>query len=239
MSVLAPYGRDMHAHTASFMAMENKQMTFGLRSAVTVTPTRQRAATGLTRTLALAGAMTVLLAWNPAQAAGTGHTHGGHHSHGENAAAAGQGHGHAGHTAFGQPGEASEVDRTIEIEATDGMMFDVSSIDVRDGETIRFIIRNVGSIDHDFTIGPPDVQAAHRQEMTQMAQAGSSHDDMHGAVPPHDDPNAVMVHPGETKELIWTFARADNVEFGCNVPGHYEAGMKGTFNFVPGQPGQS
>ncbi len=220
-------------------------MTFGLRSAITVTPTRQQASTGLTRTLALAGAMTVLLAWNPAQAAGTGHTHGGHHSHGENAAAAGQGHGpatghgHAGHTAFGQPGKASEVDRTIEIEATDEMMFDVSSIDVRDGETIRFIIRNVGEIDHDFTIGTPDVQAALQQEMMHMMEAGTSHDAMHGAIVPHDDPNAIMVHPGETKELIWTFTEADNVEFGCNVPGHYETGMKGTFNFVPGQPGQS
>ncbi len=75
--------------------------------------------------------------------------------------------------------------------------------------------------------------------MMRMMQAGTSHGDMHGAMMPHDDPNAVMVHPGETKELIWTFAEAENVEFGCNVPGHYEAGMKGTFNFVPRQPGQS
>jgi uncharacterized cupredoxin-like copper-binding protein len=72
-----------------------------------------------------------------------------------------------------------------------------------------------------------------------MMEAGTSHGPMHGAMPEHDDPNAVMVQPGETKELIWTFTKTENVEFGCNVPGHYEAGMKGTFNFVPRQAGQS
>jgi uncharacterized cupredoxin-like copper-binding protein len=212
-------------------------MTFNQRDTNGMTPTRRNASVGPVRTLALVGATAVVLAWGPVQAAGEGHTHGHHppsaeHGHGS-------GHGHVGHTAFGHPGDPSEVDRTIEIEASDDMMFQVSSIDVKDGETIRFIIRNVGEIDHDFTIGTPDVQAAHKQKMMKMMEAGTSHDAMHGAIVPHDDPNAVMVHPGETKELIWTFTKVDNVEFGCNVPGHYEAGMRGTFNFVPRQAGQS
>jgi uncharacterized cupredoxin-like copper-binding protein len=212
-------------------------MTCNPRGTIPMTPTRPHASVGPIRTLALAGATAVVLAWGPVQAAGEGHTHGHHPPAAEQGH--GSGHGHAGHMAFGHPGDPSEVDRTIEIEATDDMMFEVSSIDVKDGETIRFIIRNVGEIDHDFTIGTPDVQEAHQQEMMKMMEAGTSHDPMHGAIVPHDDPNAVMVHPGETKELIWTFTKADNVEFGCNVPGHYEAGMKGTFNFVPHQAGQS
>jgi uncharacterized cupredoxin-like copper-binding protein len=191
-----------------------------------MTPTRPHASAESIRTLALAGAMVIVLASNAVQAAGDGHTHG-HHT------PSADGQGHAGHTAFGHPGDASEVARTIQLEANDDMRFQVSSIDVKDGETIRFIVRNVGETDHDFTIGTPDVQAAHQQEMMKMMEAGTSHDNMHGAIVPHDDPNAVMVHPGETKELIWTFTKADNVEFGCNVPGHYEAGMKGMFNFVP------
>lgn len=50
----------------------------------------------------------------------------------------------------------------------------------------------------------------------------------------HADGNAVLVKPGETKELIWTFSDAQNLEFACNLPGHYQAGMKGEIK-VTGQ----
>jgi uncharacterized cupredoxin-like copper-binding protein len=43
----------------------------------------------------------------------------------------------------------------------------------------------------------------------------------------HDDPNSVLVEPGKTAELTWTFSKATNLEFACNVPGHYQAGMVG------------
>ena len=49
----------------------------------------------------------------------------------------------------------------------------------------------------------------------------------HGAMMKHDDPNSVLLRPGETKELIWRFAGGMTLEFACNVPGHYEAGMVG------------
>jgi uncharacterized cupredoxin-like copper-binding protein len=119
----------------------------------------------------------------------------------------------------GQPGKASEVDRTIEIKAGD-VYFDKKQIEVAPGETIRFVVTNVGKIDHDFTLGTPEVQQAHQKEMAKMTQGG-----MQGMS--HDDANAMMLKPGETRELIWTFAETANFEFGCNVPGHYQAGMKG------------
>ena len=43
-----------------------------------------------------------------------------------------------------------------------------------------------------------------------------------------DDANAVFLKAGETRELVWRFGKAGRIEFACNVPGHYEAGMKGT-----------
>jgi uncharacterized cupredoxin-like copper-binding protein len=43
----------------------------------------------------------------------------------------------------------------------------------------------------------------------------------------HDDPNAISLAPGETKELTWRFVEAGTVEYGCHEPGHYEAGMHG------------
>ena len=43
----------------------------------------------------------------------------------------------------------------------------------------------------------------------------------------HKDANSILVEPGKTGELVWTFGEATALEFACNVPGHYEAGMVG------------
>lgn len=42
-----------------------------------------------------------------------------------------------------------------------------------------------------------------------------------------DDPNSVLVEPRKTAELTWAFGKATNLEFVCNIPGHYQAGMVG------------
>ena len=47
----------------------------------------------------------------------------------------------------------------------------------------------------------------------------------------HDDPNTVMLAPGESKELVWKFTKAMEIEFACNMPGHYESGMLGRIDF--------
>ncbi len=43
----------------------------------------------------------------------------------------------------------------------------------------------------------------------------------------HDDPNSVLLEPGKTAEIVWTFNETTSLEFACNVPGHYQAGMVG------------
>lgn len=158
----------------------------------------------------------VALAFAPAVAlAGAGHD-GREHGHGG-------GHGHA---AFegGQPGTATEVDRTIQIEAGD-IHFDRERIKVREGETVRFVVTNTGQLLHDFTLGTPELQKQHRKEMAQMAMNGNH---MHA----HAAPNAVALASGETETLIWTFDEAESFQFACNVPGHYEAGMYGEIAIV-------
>jgi uncharacterized cupredoxin-like copper-binding protein len=44
----------------------------------------------------------------------------------------------------------------------------------------------------------------------------------------HDDPNAVSAKPGESVEMLWRFDKAGTFEFACLIPGHREAGMRGT-----------
>ncbi|MFD1379710.1 hypothetical protein [Fodinicurvata halophila] len=47
----------------------------------------------------------------------------------------------------------------------------------------------------------------------------------------HDHANSVLLEPGESDEVVWTFPEETDVtlEFGCNVPGHYASGMVGEF----------
>jgi uncharacterized cupredoxin-like copper-binding protein len=156
----------------------------------------------------------ILLSFAPRATAQTTHAH----THG---AAAGHHHDHGGvaHGATrtdGGPGNPADVKRTVRIE-THEHKFNAKQIQVRAGETVRFVITNVSYEPHEFGIASPQEHAEHRAMMKQMPNMA------------HDDANVVTVMPGETKELIWRFGKDRNLEFACNIPGHAEHGMAGTF----------
>ena len=154
----------------------------------------------------------------------------------------------ADHAEFGQPASAASATRTVEINMTD-IAFAPTFLDVKAGETVRFVLVNKGQLLHEFNLGDAAMHAAHQKEMLQMQQSGMltptgmgrggmDHSSMgHGSMDmpgmKHDDLNSVLVEPGKTAELTWTFARADNLEFACNVPGHYQAGMVGKVKVAP------
>jgi uncharacterized cupredoxin-like copper-binding protein len=121
---------------------------------------------------------------------------------------------------YGEPGDASKADRTITITATE-IAFDLKDIEIRKGETIRFVLINKGEQPHELVLGDADEQAKHRQMMIDMA--GMNMSEMH-----HSDHNSVSAEPGETKELVWHFTKAGTFEFACNYPGHADLGMAGT-----------
>ena len=156
-------------------------------------------------------------------------------------AVAGAGHegGHGGHhTAMhGGPAKASEASRTIRVSMKDNF-YEPEQIKVEAGETVRFVVTNDGALVHEFNIATPDMHAAHQDEMMMMVEHGVLQADRidmaaaehmmktmgHGK---HDDPNSVLLEPGETGEVVWTFPAGGSLEFACNVPGHYDAGMVG------------
>jgi Uncharacterized copper-binding protein len=115
--------------------------------------------------------------------------------------------------------------------ATDNA-FSLKALDVRDGETVRFVVRNDGLDPHEFTIGTVAEHAEHRRHMKEMLEqqkrgghAGHSMADM-----AHE--GGVWVDPGKTAAFVWIFARTPDLEFACNIPGHYEDGMKGVIRFA-------
>jgi uncharacterized cupredoxin-like copper-binding protein len=139
---------------------------------------------------------------------------------------------------FGHAAPAAQATRTVELTLGD-MFFEPKAVQVKAGETVRFVLVNKGKLLHEFNLGDAAMHASHQKEMLAMQQRGmlmpTGMD--HGAMSSskamkHDDPNSVMVEPGKTAELTWTFSKASNLEFACNIPGHYQAGMVGKINIV-------
>jgi len=121
--------------------------------------------------------------------------------------------------AIGEPGDPAKAGRTVEVLMTDEMRFVPDRISVRKGETVRFVVKNVGAIKHEFVLGRP-------KDLVEHAKLMQKHPDME-----HDDPNGVGVEPGKTGELVWRFTKGGRIDFGCLHPGHFEAGMKGRIVF--------
>jgi len=58
-----------------------------------------------------------------------------------------------------------------------------------------------------------------------------NHEKMAASGMMHEDPNSVLLEPGQSGEVIWTFAEKTEMGFACNVPGHRNAGMIGKVVF--------
>jgi uncharacterized cupredoxin-like copper-binding protein len=119
----------------------------------------------------------------------------------------------ASETAFESAGGSSRV---VAVALSDALRFEPAEFRFSVGETVRFDVRNVGAIRHEFFIGDTDDQAAHEAEMVEMGGMA------------HDEPNGISVDAGESKVLEHTFATAGTILIGCHEPGHYGGGMVAT-----------
>ena len=124
-----------------------------------------------------------------------------------------EGPGHA--AALGEPADVKRATRTMEIVMGDNMRFEPKRIDIKQGETIRFVVRNDGKVKHEMVLGSMAELKKHAALMLKFPEME------------HDDPNAVSVEAGKTGEFAWAFTKAGTFDFACLEPGHFEAGMKG------------
>ena len=134
----------------------------------------------------------------------------------------------------GHPGMMSDVSRTVDVDMMDNT-FNHNAIDIKSGETVRFNVHNKGEEVHEFAIAMPSMHMDRRDNMMQMMGMMNNGrfdaDRMRQMGMSPQMPNGVLVEPGESAELIWHFEAMDDVEFACNVLGHYEDGMHGPFMF--------
>lgn len=123
--------------------------------------------------------------------------------------------GHEGSSPVGKPSMSKKAHRTINVTTLDSMRFEFSDdLGFRDGEVVNFVVTNKGKIPHEFSIGDADEQTKHREMMRKMP----------GMV--HSDGNTITIPPGQMQQITWEFKGKSEVVFACNIPGHFEAGMR-------------
>jgi uncharacterized cupredoxin-like copper-binding protein len=96
--------------------------------------------------------------------------------------------------------------------------FSVSAVTVRQGTTVRFLVRNHDPIAHEFVVGDRQVHLRH--------QRGSE-----ATHPPV--PGEVSVAADDTGETFYRFDEVGRFEFACHLPGHLAFGMKGWVTVEP------
>jgi uncharacterized cupredoxin-like copper-binding protein len=105
--------------------------------------------------------------------------------------------------------------------------FDPSALAVEKGDTVTFRFTNQGTLDHDAFVGTPEEQVDHETEMADDSSTTSSSAPMgDGSDEPSGPEGDLVVPPGQTGELSYTFDQAGVFEIGCHQPGHYDSGMK-------------
>ena len=119
---------------------------------------------------------------------------------------------------WGIAGDVKAVTRSITVSMSDTMRFNPTQLNIKQGETIRFVIKNAGKVMHEMVLGTQKDLDEHAALMLKFPGME------------HDEPYMAHVGPGKTGQIIWTFNKAGNFDFACLIAGHYQAGMVGKIN---------
>ena len=138
---------------------------------------------------------------------------------------------------IGTLGKSEEVNRTIKVIMYDNY-YEPNQINIKKGETVKFVVKNMGELVHEFNIATKEMHIKHQPEMARLIEhdilLGDSID--HAKMKEmskkdhslgHKHTNSVMLEPNKTGEIIWKFSKDIALEMACNIPGHYESGMVG------------
>ncbi len=116
---------------------------------------------------------------------------------------------------WGIAGDAKAVKHTVTLSMSDTMRFTPDKIDVKQGDTVKIMLKNTGTQVHELVIGTKKELDEHAALMVKFPTME------------HSEPYMAHVAPGKTGEIIWTFNKSGNFDFACLIAGHYQAGMVG------------
>jgi uncharacterized cupredoxin-like copper-binding protein len=103
---------------------------------------------------------------------------------------------------------------------TDKMRFNPEKLEVKQGETIKFVIKNGGKVMHEMVLGTKKDLDEHAAMMVKFPGME------------HEEPYMAHVGPGKSGEIIWTFNKLGTFDYACLIAGHYQAGMVGKVTVV-------
>ena len=124
---------------------------------------------------------------------------------------------------WGIAGDAKSVKRTITLIMDDNMRFTPNKLEVKQGDTIRFVVKNQGKQLHEMVIGTKKELDEHAALMVKFPTMA------------HDEPYMAHVAAGKSQNLIWSFNRPGEFDFACLIAGHYQAGMVGKITVLATQ----
>jgi azurin len=120
--------------------------------------------------------------------------------------------------------------RTIELVGTEKMQFDTEEIAAKPGETIRVVLKSVGTMPkaimaHNFVLLKPGVDATEFNKAAFNARET-------GFIPPDRKNDVIaataLAGAGETVEITFKVpAKPGSYNFICSFPGHFAMGMRG------------
>ena len=136
---------------------------------------------------------------------------------------------------IGEKGKEEDVTKVITVKMFDNY-YEPNKINVKKGETVKFIVKNMGELVHEYNIATKDMHLKHQPEMVKMVEheilladridknkmkemAKKDH------AMAHQHANSLLLKPNEVGEIVWRFSTSAQLEVACNVPGHYETGM--------------
>jgi len=141
----------------------------------------------------------------------------------------------AGMKMIGEKGDIKDVTKVVTVKMFDNY-YEPNEIVVKKGETVKFIVKNMGELVHELNIATKEMHIKHQPEMAKMVEHEILLADKidknkmkemskmdHSMA--HKHANSVLLEPNDTGEIIWKFSTSKKLEIACNVPGHYEAGM--------------
>ena len=141
----------------------------------------------------------------------------------------------AGMKMIGEKGDIKDVTKVVTVKMFDNY-YEPNEIVVKKGETVKFVVKNMGELVHELNIATKEMHIKHQPEMAKMVEHEILLADKidknkmkemskidHSMA--HKHANSVLLEPNDTGEIIWKFSTSTKLEIACNVPGHYEAGM--------------
>ncbi len=103
--------------------------------------------------------------------------------------------------------------RLVEVDMSDQLKFAPAEISVAKGETVTFLVSNLGTATHEIAVGSADKVDADEIDGTIVKEA-----------------DEIGTH--HLKTVTYTFDGPGPYAFACHEPGHFEAGMRGTVTFT-------